>query len=164
MTQPQWTPVYIGIGGNLDDPRAQVKRGVELLAELPKTKLIARSKLYRSAPLGPKDQPDFVNAVVGLLTQLDAPTLLTNLKALEKRMGRAEPVVRWGPRVIDFDLLVFGGERIDSETLKVPHPEIANRAFVLAPLLDIAPNLEIPGVGRANLLAGRIDLTGVTAL
>lgn len=164
MNRPTWKPAYVGIGSNLDDPENQVKRGLDALKDTPQTKLIARSKLYRSPPLGPQDQPEFVNAVAGLLTQLDAQSLLIELKSLERKLGRAEPAVRWGARIIDFDLLVFASERIDSETLRVPHPGIAKRAFVIAPLMDIAPSLDVPGVGRVEALESRIDMTSVRAL
>jgi len=161
MTHPKWTPAYVGLGSNLDDPQSQVKRGVEALAELPHSRLIACSKLYRSAPFGPQDQPHYVNAAVGLLTQLDAHELLTRLKALEKKLGREQPALRWGPRIIDFDLLVFGNERIATDSLQVPHPGVAERSFVLQPLVDIAPELDVPGVGRASVLAKRLLRTGV---
>jgi 2-amino-4-hydroxy-6-hydroxymethyldihydropteridine diphosphokinase len=165
MAPPDWTPAYIGVGSNLDEPREQVARGIDALAEIPRTELVARSKLYLTAPMGPQDQPRFVNAVVGVRTQLDATTLLAQLKMLETRLGRAQqPVVRWGPRVIDFDLLVFGTARIENETLRVPHPGIAERAFVLIPLLDIAPDLDVPGVGRVRTLAARVNAETVEAI
>ncbi len=164
MSQPTWTPAYIGVGSNLDDPQAQVAQGFDALAGLPNTRLMLRSKLYRSAPLGPQDQPHFVNAVAGLLTQLDAPALLTQLKLLEKSLGRKQPIVRWGPRVIDFDLLVFGSTRIESDDLTVPHPGIAVRSFVLMPLKDIAPDLDIPGIGRVTALVSRVDASGLQVL
>jgi 2-amino-4-hydroxy-6-hydroxymethyldihydropteridine diphosphokinase len=102
--------------------------------------------------------------VAGLLTQLDAAALLEQFKKLEKAFGRAEPIVRWGPRVIDFDLLVLGATRIDTDQLKVPHPGIAERASVLVPLTEIAPHLDIPGVGRSSALASRVDVSAVVAL
>ncbi len=159
-----WRPAFIGVGSNLDEPQNQVARGVEALGGLPMTQLVLRSKLYRTMPMGPQDQPRFVNAVAGLLTQLDAHALLTQLKALEKKLGRAEPIVRWGPRSIDFDLLVLGSERIDSPDLKLPHPGIAERAFVLVPLAEIAPHLDIPGVGQPNALVAKVATSGVEAL
>jgi 2-amino-4-hydroxy-6-hydroxymethyldihydropteridine diphosphokinase len=164
MRYAMWTPAYIGVGSNLDNPQAQVARGLDALACLPGTQLISRSRFYRSAPLGPQDQPHFVNAVVGLLTQVDASTLLVHLKRLENSLGREQPVVRWGPRMIDFDLLVFGAARIASDVLTVPHPGIASRAFVVMPLRDIAPELDIPGVGSVAALAKRIDASGLQVL
>jgi 2-amino-4-hydroxy-6-hydroxymethyldihydropteridine diphosphokinase len=159
-----WTPAYVAIGANLDDPAARVREAFEKLAELPRTRLIARSRLYRSVPLGPQDQPEFVNAAAGLLTQLSAAELLTDLKSLERVLGRATPIVRWGPRRIDFDLSVFGSERIQSETLTVPHPGVPVRNFVLYPLLDIAPELAVPGHGRIRELAAGVSAEGLSAL
>jgi 2-amino-4-hydroxy-6-hydroxymethyldihydropteridine diphosphokinase len=106
-------------------------------------------------------QPDFVNAVAGLLTRLDAPALLQELKSLESRLGRAAPVVRWGPRLIDLDLLVHGTTRVQQESIHVPHPGIAERAFVVAPLCDVSPSLEVPGVGRVSALLRRLDTGGL---
>jgi 2-amino-4-hydroxy-6-hydroxymethyldihydropteridine diphosphokinase len=164
MSFPVWVPTYIGVGSNLHDPEAQVRQGVGALAAIAATRLIACSKLYRSAPLGPQDQPHYVNAVAGLLTQLDAQTLLIQLKQLEDAQGRTQPIVRWGPRMIDFDLLVFGDTRIDSENLQVPHAGIAVRSFVLVPLNDVAPDLEVPGVGRVATLAARCDRASLQVL
>jgi 2-amino-4-hydroxy-6-hydroxymethyldihydropteridine diphosphokinase len=159
-----WTPAYVAIGSNLDDPLAQVTGSFAHLAAIHKTKVIAKSRLFQTAPLGPRDQPDFVNACVGLLTQLTAGELLSALKDLERELGRAAPVVRWGPRRIDFDLLVFGAERIQTETLTVPHPGVPVRNFVLYPLLDIAPDLVVPGHGRVRELATRVTADGLSAL
>jgi len=159
-----WTPAYVAIGANLDDPRARVMESFGHLAALRSTKLVASSRLYRSAPLGPQDQPEFINACAGLLTQLSAADLLTELKKLEQALGRAAPVVRWGPRRIDFDLAVFGAERIQSETLTVPHPGVPVRNFVLYPLRDIAPDLVVPGHGRVRELASRVSADGLSAL
>lgn len=156
-----WVPAYVAIGANLGNALASVQQSFSKLAELPRSRLIARSRLYRSLPLGPQDQPEFVNAAVGLLTQLSAPELLAQLKRLEQSMGRAVPVVRWGPRVIDFDLSVFGSQRIESDSLTVPHPGVPVRNFVLYPLLDIAPELDVPGHGRIRELAARVSPEGL---
>jgi 2-amino-4-hydroxy-6-hydroxymethyldihydropteridine diphosphokinase len=157
MPFPRWVPAYVALGSNLDDPRSQVERAVAALAGLPDTRLVLRSSLYRTRPFGPVDQPDFVNAVAGLLTQLDPAALLAQLKALEARMGRERPVVRWGPRRIDLDLLVHGEARVATPGLEVPHPGIAERAFVLVPLAEIAPDLAVPGRGRVRDLLARLD-------
>jgi 2-amino-4-hydroxy-6-hydroxymethyldihydropteridine diphosphokinase len=111
--------------------------------------------------MGPVAQADFVNAAAGLLTQLDAPTLLHELKLLETRLGRAAPVVRWGPRRIDLDLLVHGATRLQEPAIEVPHPGIAERAFVLVPLCDLSPSLVVPGVGRVSALLRRVDASGL---
>jgi 2-amino-4-hydroxy-6-hydroxymethyldihydropteridine diphosphokinase len=163
MTQ-LWLPAYVAVGANLDDPLARVRESFAHLAAIRATKLVSTSRLYRTAPLGPQEQPDFINAAVGLLTQLTASELLIELKTLERAHGRVTPVVRWGPRRIDFDLLVFGTERIDSETLTVPHPGVPTRNFVLYPLLDFAPELFVPGHGRVRELASRVSADGLSAL
>jgi 2-amino-4-hydroxy-6-hydroxymethyldihydropteridine diphosphokinase len=152
-------PAYVALGSNLDDPRAQVGRAFDALAALPQTRLVLRSSLYSSAPLGPVEQPDFVNAVAGVLTGLEPETLLVALKDLEVRLGRARPVVRWGPRRIDLDLLVHGSARSATGELALPHPGIAERAFVLAPLAEIAPDLDVPGLGRVRALLAGVDTT-----
>jgi 2-amino-4-hydroxy-6-hydroxymethyldihydropteridine diphosphokinase len=157
----RWVPAYVALGSNLDDPPMQVERAFRALESLPDTRLVLRSRRYRSRPMGPVEQPDFVNAVAGLITQLDAPTLLRELRALETRLGRAAPVVRWGPRRIDLDLLVHGSTRIHDESIAIPHPGIAERAFVLVPLCDISPSLVVPGIGRVSALLRRIDAGGL---
>ncbi|HET7202678.1 MAG TPA: 2-amino-4-hydroxy-6-hydroxymethyldihydropteridine diphosphokinase [Steroidobacteraceae bacterium] len=157
----RWVPAYVALGSNLDDPRRQVERALDALAELPDTRLVVQSHLYRSRPMGPVAQPDFVNAVAGLLTRLDAVALLHELKSLESRLGRAAPVVRWGPRRIDLDLLVHGTTRMQQESIQVPHPGIAERAFVVVPLGDISPSLEVPGVGRVSALLRRHEASGL---
>jgi 2-amino-4-hydroxy-6-hydroxymethyldihydropteridine diphosphokinase len=161
MPAPRLVPAYVALGSNLDDPRAQVEQAFEALARLPQTRLVLRSSLYASGPLGPVAQPDFVNAVGGLLTALEPDALLAELKDLEVRLGRARPVVRWGPRRIDLDLLVHGTARIATDELQLPHAGIAERAFVLAPLAEIAPDLEVPGFGRVRSLLAGVDATTV---
>jgi 2-amino-4-hydroxy-6-hydroxymethyldihydropteridine diphosphokinase len=159
-----WHPAYVALGSNLDDPLRQVLRALEALASLPATRLVTRSPLYRSLPMGPVAQPDFINAVAGLLTQLEATPLLSALKQLESELGRAAPVVRWGPRLIDLDLLVHGTTELANEALTVPHPGIAQRAFVLAPLADIAPSLVVPGRGRVSTLLEGVNVVGLQRL
>jgi 2-amino-4-hydroxy-6-hydroxymethyldihydropteridine diphosphokinase len=160
----RWFPAYVALGSNLDDPPEQIERAFTALAGLRESRLVARSPLYRSLPFGPVAQPDFVNAVAGMLTTLDAGAMLAELKALEQHLGRESPVVRWGPRRIDLDLLVHGTTRIDDPQIQVPHPGIADRAFVLAPLLDLAPDLDVPGVGRVRTLAARVDEAGMSRM
>jgi len=157
MEARRLVPAYVALGSNLDDPRAQVERALAALDQLPQTRCVLRSSLYRSRPFGPVEQPDFVNAVAGLLTTLEPATLLASLQALETSLGRERPVVRWGPRRIDLDLLVHGSARIAEPGLELPHPGIAERAFVLAPLAEIAPDLDVPGVGRVNALLAALD-------
>ena len=156
-----WTPAYIAIGSNLDDPHLQVQSAFDRLANIRATRLIARARIYRTRPLGPESQPDFINSMAGVLTQLSARELLIELKALERSIGREQPIVRWGPRRIDFDISVFGDQVIAEDDLTVPHPGVPNRNFVLYPLADIAPTLLIPQLGRVSDLFGRVDASGI---
>ena len=157
----RWLPAYVGVGSNLAEPQSQVRRALDALARLPDTRLIVRSPLYRTPPFGEVPQPAFVNAVAGLVTRLAPEALLAALRALERELGREPPRERWGPRLIDLDLLVVGREKCASDTLKLPHPGIAERDFVLYPLAEIAPDLEVPGVGRVALLRARVTNRGV---
>lgn len=147
------TRVYIGVGSNLEDPVHQVQTALEELARLPRTRMAARSSLYLTAPVGPQDQPDFVNAVAALDTGLGPEPLLDALQALERRHRRVRGEDRWGPRTLDLDLLLYGEQRIDSPRLTVPHPRMVERAFVLLPLAEIAPEAWIPGHGEVRALA-----------
>jgi len=158
-----WVPAYIGIGSNMDDPKGRVLRAFEALASLPDSLLIARSRLYRTRPFGPVSQDDFINAVAGLLTRLLPERLLAELRAVESAQGRKRGE-RWGPRTLDLDLLVFGDRTIATDSLQVPHPGIAERGFVLAPLADIAPSLSVPGAGRVSELLHRLPDPGIEAI
>jgi 2-amino-4-hydroxy-6-hydroxymethyldihydropteridine diphosphokinase len=162
--QPRWLPAYVGVGSNLSDPRAQVTRALAALGRLAGCRLVASSPLYRTQPLGEVVQPAFVNAVAGLLTQLAPEELLTSLRNLERELGREAPRERWGPRLIDLDLLVVGRETRATESLSLPHPGISARDFVLYPLGDIAPDLEVPGVGRVSDLRNRVANRGIERL
>jgi 2-amino-4-hydroxy-6-hydroxymethyldihydropteridine diphosphokinase len=159
-----WHAAYVGIGSNLDRPADQVQRALAALPQLPQTRLVLQSSLYGSTPLGPAPQPDFVNAVAGLLTQLGAAAFFGALRTLEAALGREPPRVRWGPRRIDLDLLLFDAERLDSAELTLPHPGIVQRNFVLYPLLEVAPELNVPGRGRVAELAARLDPVGIWRL
>ena len=139
--------VHIGLGSNLDDPPGQVRRALDALAQIPRSRLLRQSRLYRSAPLGPVAQPDYVNAVATVSTHLAAHSLLTELQAIERRQGRVRDGSRWGPRTLDLDLLLYSEARIDTQRLNVPHPGIAARDFVLVPLVELCPALVIPGLG-----------------
>lgn len=148
---------YIGLGSNLDQPAQQLRLALRELEDLPQTRLIRHSSLYESPPLGPPDQPDYVNAVAILATSLDPYSLLDQLQVVEQRHGR-ERGEHWGPRTLDLDLLLFGEDRIDSPRLQVPHPQMLRRAFVLVPLSELAPDLELPGLGPlAEALRGVPD-------
>lgn len=138
---------FVGLGSNLEDPTAQLARAISELAALPDTEFVAQSPFYASRPVGPQDQPDFVNGAAWLRTRLAPEALLDQLQAIEQAHGR-QRLRHWGPRTLDLDLLLYGRERIDSDRLTIPHPELANRDFVLQPLLDLAPELTLPD-GRA---------------
>jgi 2-amino-4-hydroxy-6-hydroxymethyldihydropteridine diphosphokinase len=141
-----WRPAYVGIGSNLQSPRDRVLEAIERMSVLETTRVVLRSQLYLTRPMGPQDQPDFVNAAVGLITQLAARELLAGLLGIERSMGR-DRQERWGPRVIDLDLLWMVDSAIDEPGLTVPHPGVSTRNFVLYPLADIAPTIKIPRVG-----------------
>jgi 2-amino-4-hydroxy-6-hydroxymethyldihydropteridine diphosphokinase len=134
------TVAYIGIGSNLDDPVRQVRAAFDELDRLPHTRLVKKSSLYRTAPIGHADQPDFINAVAQLETGLPAERLLAELQELEARHGRARSFPN-APRTLDLDLLLFGDLRLGSPALTLPHPRMHERAFVLKPLLEISPQL-----------------------
>lgn len=159
------TTVYVALGANLEDPERQVRTAVDDLARLPETVLIASSALYRTAPVGPPGQPDYVNAVACLSTRLTPRALLEALQAIELAHGRQRDGTRWGPRPLDLDILLYGDERIDEPGLHVPHPEMARRAFVLVPLADVAPaGLAIPGAGTLGDLLCRCPGEGIAPL
>lgn len=168
----RWFPAYVALGSNLADPVRQVSDAFSRLAGLGDTRLVARSGLYRTRPMGPQDQPEFINAVAGLLTRLTAEALLTQLRAIEGSMGRKPPAVRWGARVIDLDLLVYaqriaGGAAPTTEghgELLLPHPGIHERNFVLYPLAEISAELYIPGRGYVVELARRVGSDGLQPL
>jgi 2-amino-4-hydroxy-6-hydroxymethyldihydropteridine diphosphokinase len=141
-----WRPAYVAIGSNLQSPRDRVFEAIERMSTLNTTRIVLRSQLYLTHPMGPKDQPNYINAAVGLLTQLEPRELLTGLLGIERAMGR-ERQERWGPRVIDLDLLWMIDSATDEPGLTLPHPGVSMRNFVLYPLADIAPTIKIPRVG-----------------
>lgn len=143
------TEVYIGLGANLGDAAQQLKSAIAALGALPQTRLLRASSLYRTAPVGYLDQPDFINAVAQIETELAPHALLAHLRDIEQRYGRVRSF-KDAPRTLDLDMLLYGAQRIDDETLSVPHPRMHQRAFVLAPLTEIAPDCEIPGQGLAR--------------
>ena len=140
---------FIGLGSNLEDPRSQLQLAFDELDGLPETRLVARSSLYRSAPLGYPDQPEFVNAVAEIATALTPQTLLQALLQIEHRHGR-ERTFRNAPRTLDLDMLLYDDTQLHEHGLTIPHPQMHLRAFVLQPLLEIAPDAGIPGMGRAR--------------
>ena len=162
--RPRWYPAYVGLGSNLNMPTRQIETALELLGAIPRTRLVSVSSLYRSAPFGGIEQPDFVNAAAALLTQLGAAELLSELQDIEARQGRERNDQRWGPRVLDLDLLVHATAVIDEPGITVPHPGIAERNFVLLPLLEIAPELVIPGLGRAAAIPVNRDEPSISRI
>lgn len=156
------TDAAVGIGSNLRDPARQVSAAIGELAGLPDTRVLAVSGLYRNPPMGPRDQPDYVNAVAMLRTALSPRALLRELQSIECRRGRDRAGgVRWGPRIIDLDILTYGDRVIDEAGLRVPHPGIPERNFVLFPLVEVAPELDIPGLGSVRTLASKLDASGL---
>ncbi|EMN5548501.1 2-amino-4-hydroxy-6-hydroxymethyldihydropteridine diphosphokinase [Enterobacter cloacae] len=138
------TLAYIAIGSNLASPLEQVNAAVQALGEIPQSRIVAVSSFYRTPPLGPQDQPDYLNAAVVLDTALDAETLLDNTQRIELQQGRVRKAERWGPRTLDLDIMLFGNEVINTPRLIVPHYDMKNRGFMLWPLFDVAPDLTFP--------------------
>jgi 2-amino-4-hydroxy-6-hydroxymethyldihydropteridine diphosphokinase len=164
MAPDRWLPAYVGLGSNLDEPAAQVRRALAALEALPQTRLVTRSSLYRSPPMGPPDQPDYVNAVAALLTALPAAELLAALQSIEGAQGRRRDGPRWGPRTLDLDLLLYGELAVNSDTLVLPHPGLAERPFVLVPLLEVAPGLRMAGGPSVAQLATRVGDGGLARM
>jgi 2-amino-4-hydroxy-6-hydroxymethyldihydropteridine diphosphokinase len=158
-----WRPAYVGIGSNLKQPAARVREACARLRALPAVSSLQTSRLYSSAPMGPQDQPQFVNAAAGFVTRLEARELLDELLAIEQAMGRNR-AIRWGPRIIDLDLLWMLDVALDEPDLTVPHPGVSMRNFVLYPLADIAPALNIPGLGNVQGLLRGVGSQGISVL
>ena len=147
--------VYIGVGSNLDNPAAQVDRLITFLDQEKKLTITLCSSKYFTKPMGPQDQPDYVNIVFKAETDLEPMQLLDYLQSVEDEMGRNRDVIRWGARIIDLDILLINDFEIDCDRLTVPHKGIAERCFVLCPLAEIEPVLEIPNYGNVSVLAQR---------
>lgn len=156
--------VCVGLGSNLEAPARQVAAALDGLSELPETILERASRLYRSPPWGVADQPEFVNAVAVLGTALPPRELLNALHRLESEAGRRRAGARWGPRVLDLDLLLYGDTVMKDPDLTLPHPRMHERAFVLVPLLEVMPGARIPGVGDAAACLAGLDQSGVEPL
>ena len=158
-----WHPAYVAIGSNIGSPRERVLEAMQRLSALSTADTLLRSHLYLSRPMGPQDQPDFVNAAAGLLTQSTPQELLAQLLDIERNMGRIQRE-RWGPRVIDLDLVWMVDAMVDEPGLKVPHPGVSTRNFVLYPLADIAPTMKIPGMGTVLDLKRSVGGDGISVL
>jgi 2-amino-4-hydroxy-6-hydroxymethyldihydropteridine diphosphokinase len=153
---------FVGIGGNLGDVETTLTEAMWALDAMPQTSIRAQSAFYRTPPWGNTEQPAFLNAVVELQTRLGPRVLLNLLLEIEGRFGRDRSEgEKWGPRELDLDLLVYGDEQMDEPGLHLPHPHLHERAFVLVPLAEIAPTLEIVGVGRVRDLVKGVDATGI---
>ncbi|WP_264289515.1 2-amino-4-hydroxy-6-hydroxymethyldihydropteridine diphosphokinase [Duffyella gerundensis] len=147
-------PVWLALGSNLADPLQQVQNALDALAAIPQTRVVAVSSFYRTPPYGPQDQPDYLNAVVELATALQPDALLDHTQRVEQEQGRVRKDHRWGPRTLDLDILLFDRQTLTSDRLTVPHYDMHNRAFMLVPLLEIAPAITLPnGTPVASLLA-----------
>ena len=155
---------YIGLGSNLDGPRGQLARALRELDRLPGTRCVARSASYHSAPMGPADQPDYVNAVALIETRLDPYQLLSVLHCLERAHGRVRSGRRWGPRPLDLDILIYGDLCLQDPRLELPHPGLPRRNFVLYPLEEISPRLRIPGLGPVADLVAACPRDGLVRL
>jgi 2-amino-4-hydroxy-6-hydroxymethyldihydropteridine diphosphokinase len=155
---------YIALGSNLGDSKQQLLDAIEKLSSLPNSHVLARSRLYRTPPWGKLEQPDFLNAVVVFETPLSPHELLDALLEIERDAGRVRNGERWGPRTLDLDLLHVAGQTINDDRLTLPHPHISQRAFVLLPLSEVAPDLEIPGHGRVSDLLRAVDTQGCEAM
>lgn len=149
--------VFIGLGSNLDEPISQIAAALKAIDSLPQSANLECSRLYRNPPMGPADQPDYINAVAGLDTSLKPTTLLDLLQQIELEQGRVRSGAHWGPRVIDLDILLYGNLRLDSKRLTLPHPGLCKRVFVLSPLFEIAPALVLPSGDRVADLVRGVD-------
>lgn len=138
------TLCYIAIGSNLASPLEQVKAALDAIGEIPQSRVVAVSSFYRTPPLGPQDQPDYLNAAVALETTLEAETLLDHTQRIELQQGRVRKAERWGPRTLDLDIMLFGDQVIHTPRLTVPHYDMKNRGFMLWPLFEIAPAIAFP--------------------
>ncbi|MDX1380154.1 MAG: 2-amino-4-hydroxy-6-hydroxymethyldihydropteridine diphosphokinase [Xanthomonadales bacterium] len=155
---------WVGLGGNREDSDRLIDEALARIAASPELRLLRRSALYRTPPWGVTDQPDFVNAVAELEAGLPAPELLQLLLRIETDLGRRRDGERWGPRCIDLDLLAYDDLECRTDALELPHPRMHLRAFVLVPLLELAPGFVIPGRGPAVDCLGRIDAGEVAAV
>jgi 2-amino-4-hydroxy-6-hydroxymethyldihydropteridine diphosphokinase len=150
------TVAFVGIGSNLAEPVRQVEEALLELDRLPHSRLVKRSSLYKSAPVGFADQPDFINAVAQLETGVSADRLLSELQEIESRHGRKRSFAN-APRSLDLDLLMFGNSKLKTRDLTLPHPRMHERAFVLKPLVEISPEVSIPGIGAAKALLEKLE-------
>ncbi|WP_076737909.1 2-amino-4-hydroxy-6-hydroxymethyldihydropteridine diphosphokinase [Cronobacter sakazakii] len=155
------TLAFIALGSNLAEPLSQVNNALAALARIPDSRIVATSSFYRTPPLGPQDQPDYLNAAVALETTLGAEALLDNTQRIELEQGRVRKAERWGPRTLDLDIMLFGDATINTERLTVPHYDMKNRAFMLLPLSEIALALCFPDGERLADVLERLDCSAI---
>ena len=155
---------FVALGANLGDPQAQIRQAVAALQQLPNSRFIACSPLYGSIPMGPSDQPDYVNGVAWLETELSPHALLDETQRIELALGRVRKEERWGPRTLDLDLLLFGDRQLNDARLTIPHYGMKERAFVLVPLFDLAPDLRLPWGSWLRDLVASCDRSGLRPL
>jgi len=153
--------VYLALGSNLADPLHQVQEALDALAVLPRTTRVITSSFYRTPPYGPPDQPDYLNAAVALDTELAPEDLLDQTQRIEQEQGRVRKDQRWGPRTLDLDIMLFGSLTLNTPRLIVPHYDIHNRAFMLVPLLEIAPDITFPDGRRATEILAMLDASAI---
>ena len=164
MIEPP-TRAFVGVGGNVGEVETTLAEAMWALDSLPQSSIRSQSRLYRTPPWGNTEQPPFLNAVVELQTRLAPRVLLDLLLEIETRFGRdRSESEKWGPREVDLDLLTYGDEQVDEPGMHLPHPHLHERAFVLVPLAEIAPSLEIVGVGRVRDLLAAVDASGISAI
>jgi len=154
--------VFIALGANLGNPLKQAQGAIESIHQLPSTKVIQTSPFYRSKPLGPQNQPDYLNAVIKAVTELSPIDLLDGLQQIEKDLGRVRKADRWGPRTLDLDILLYDNIQMNSERLTIPHYDMKNREFVLYPLYDLDPQLILPDQTRLSDLLINLPLNNMT--
>lgn len=164
LPDPDIQNAYIGLGSNLANPAKQIRSARQAISRLDGVTEFAFSSLYRSSPMGPQDQPDYINAVMAIKTSISAVALFRCLQVIENEHGRVRTGQRWGARTLDLDLLVYGDEKINQIDLTVPHVGIAERAFVLYPLFEIAPKLVIPGLGAVSALIAHCPQDGLAKM
>lgn len=155
---------YVGLGSNLAAPVAQINSARTAIAAMAGVQELDFSSLYRSTPMGPQDQPDYINAVMAITTDLPPMALLRCLQTIENNHGRVRTGEQWGPRTLDLDILLYGDQKLDLPDLTVPHKGLADRTFVLYPLFEIAPQLVVPGKGRIADLVAKCPLSGLSRL
>ncbi|OAE07373.1 MULTISPECIES: 2-amino-4-hydroxy-6-hydroxymethyldihydropteridine diphosphokinase [unclassified Pantoea] len=155
------TRVFLALGSNLADPLHQIDAALSALDALPDTQRVATSAFYRTPPYGPPDQPDYLNAAVALDTALSAEALLDQTQRIEQEHGRVRKAERWGPRTLDIDIMLFGTASLNSDRLTVPHYDLLNRAFMLVPLLEIAPDLSLPDGRSLKPILAQLDRSSI---